>query len=321
MSTVWQNAAVVGAAMLYLRAACKSVATSLMPSLATYRTASPVKILVMGHTGTGKTSLLASLLRAGYFLAIADLENKMAAFAQFCEARGLGEQMARQTDVQTLTQSYGVATFGNTPQLGIHGAPSVWPQFQHLLGNWPGAGPIEAFGPEVVLVIDSFSELSQAVYLHMERINVGSRTGEAHGLQVTGKAQDALDGLLKHLTAASVRCNIVIIGHIAAGAFTEFATGRWWMEAPGKALGPKIPRRFDWVVQTEAQSVPGQRAAYVVHTAPRPGLDLKVPGGNVVPAVISSDIALAALFEIGRGEPGPSGLSVWREPQAWLGAR
>lgn len=46
-----------------------------MPTLENYKAEKPIKMLVMGDTGTGKTGALASLANAGYKLHILDYDN------------------------------------------------------------------------------------------------------------------------------------------------------------------------------------------------------------------------------------------------------
>ena len=46
-----------------------------MPTLENYKAEKPIKMLVMGDTGTGKTGALASLANTGYKLHILDYDN------------------------------------------------------------------------------------------------------------------------------------------------------------------------------------------------------------------------------------------------------
>jgi AAA domain-containing protein len=279
-----------------------------MVSMTAYAEQPRAKILVLGQSGAGKTCLACSLLRAGYNLAIIDTDDKIYPLALMAKDRGLWEQMASLTDVQTVSQHYVAA--GN--QFSMQGNPTVWPRLIELSTTWPGAWPVANFDNNMVIVLDSLSSVGDAAWDFQGHIN--PRGKDDWG--TIGKTQDSLRVLLRQLTGAHMKCHLVVLAH-----YEMMQTADGFMKylplAPGKKLSPRLAQWFDYVVLAQPTLAANGGVEYWVHTAPTSTIDLKVPRGWQIPAHLSSDLALAYLLETARGGPGPSGVSAIQNPDAF----
>lgn len=277
-----------------------------MPSLDAYLTTPPIKGLLAGHSGAGKTCSLVSLIAAGYPLCIVDLESSMAPLASMAAQWSLVDQLPRLTSVQTIAPQYSVV--GEKLKADVGSAP-VWSQILNLLMNWPGLGPIYNWPSEFVLVIDSLTALGNAT-LSANRAAIAAQSrgkSEAFGRDIGG-AQDDLASLFDTLRAASVRCSVIITCHMEQYS-TPDKGAVWFPNVPGKKLSPAVASFFDFGALLDV--VPGSTGPQYRFTClPNTAYGfLKSPAGPQVPQYLPTSYALGWMFERIRGTLGPSGLS------------
>lgn len=272
-----------------------------MPSLDTYLGTHPVKGLIGGRPGSGKTCLPISLLAAGYTLRVLDLESKISPLAHLAAQRGLYTQMQNQTDVITVAPTYGIDA--RKQQMQRDPQTPVWSIVQHLLMNWPGIGSISNMTNTDVLIIDSLSALGTAA------VEAGrNELGTAHGRHI-GAAQEGISLIFDMLRAESVRCHVLVNCHLQPIASGEYGS-EYYPNVPGRQLSPMAAGYFDLGALVESRPGPeGPQYTFTCH--PKSGYGyLKVPAAMVpIPQVLWSDVALGWLFEAILGRPGPSGLS------------
>ena len=282
-----------------------------MAPLNTYLHERPMKALIGGRSGTGKTCLALSLLQAGYRLNILDLESKIHPLAALAYNRGYGNYLEQLTDVQTIAPAF--RSIGD--KIGRDPTFPVWSYIQQCLMNWPGKGSIYNWTGDDVLIIDSLTAISAASHAAAKIELSGSKDGWGRDI---GMAQDAIETLFELLRADSVRCNVIVLCHLEPVQSTEYGT-EMWPSLPGRKLAPKSANYFDIGGLTQSFPAANGLQEYSFTCFPRPGYGyLKCPETYVpVPPNLPSDIALGWLLEAIRRRPGPSGLTYF--PQGFYG--
>ena len=150
----------------------------------------PIKMLLVGDSKAGKTGALASLLLAGYNIRVIDLDNGAdvlmgvgavkAARTDYSEGPSSWRYKLRNgasLDVQTCTDG-SLRVKRNTIVAGrnIEGFALVpdgtaWDKALAQFHLWPEFGPVETWGSDTVLVIDSLSFLGQAALNWVMKLN------------------------------------------------------------------------------------------------------------------------------------------------------
>jgi hypothetical protein len=237
------------------------------------------KVLLIGHSGAGKTGALAALPAAGYRLRIVDLDNGLDILRGFLTDANSpyvkrNPEAASNVSFVTLTE----------PMRSVGGQlvpvkATVWKRLTEALTHWKDDsedfGPVTSWTEQDVLVIDSFSSASSAAlnwHLAMNgKLGVSRTQNEAR--RDIGEAQRLLRSLLEMLYDESVRCNVVVTGHITLvtengmAPQSEEATGPvvGFPAAIGRALSPHIPRYFNSVLLVQVQGT-GSGAKHKIFT-------------------------------------------------------
>lgn len=314
-----------------------------MPSIDQHPSADAVKLLLVGNSGSGKTTALATLANAGYELFILDFDNGLDTLRGFVKP----EHHARVHYKTFIDEMVGVQGAMRVP-------PSAAMKALQQLDNWvepapagaapadPAAAPAlvaaapspfgprpaqisasaappapsgtislggpKSWGPGQVLVIDSLTFFGNACMNFALAMN--GRTGQRPTQQDWGDAIRLQENLLTILYADSIRCQVIVTAHLA---FQDEAGGtglqRAYPSALGSKLPPKVSRYFNSVLQTESvPGLPGQPPRFRIHTQSTARLDLKSPVPSM-PAVLDCDpmapppSGLAKFIELVRGRP------------------
>jgi hypothetical protein len=165
------------------------------------------------------------------------------------------------------------------------GQPKAFSRGMELLTNWKteteDLGPVSSWGPQRVLVIDSFTFMSKAAMRWVESLNV-SKDGRA----IYGEAQRRIEGCLAMLYSPDIKCHVIVISHIVYLEQENAAITKGFPSTIGRALSPTVPRYFNTVLQTETR--PG--GSRIIRTKPTGIVDLKT---SVPPDRLPSDFPLA----------------------------
>lgn len=240
-----------------------------MPKLATI--ASPLKGLVLGDSGVGKTGSLWSLADAGFKLKIYDADRGSGILAQVLKSNP--EAMARvEVNFYTnkLKAGIGPAKGYSVPD----GTPSAWPDVLSDLNKWPDGGGIYEWGPDTVVVVDSLSLLGRHALLHAQYVE--KKTGKQPEIQHYGTAQAQMEAMLATLYDDDVKCHVLILTHVSY-AQSDIGVMMGFPTALGEKLGPLVPRYFNTMVVVK--SAGGKR---VLSTKPAAMVQTKVEAFNSV---------------------------------------
>ena len=256
---------------------------------------SPLKLLFLGDSGTGKTGALASLARAGYSLRILDADNGMQILQN--ELAGESDELKSRTYWETFTDnrksSGGVVTY--------EGTPSAFSRAMKLLSHWKtddyDLGPVSSWDQSSVLVIDSLTFLSSAAMAGV--LAAAGRLPPAHPqIQDWGAAMDRIESLLGLLYSNSIRCHVIITSHLTYIQPEGEAEGvvRAYPSTLGTKLPPKVGRFFNTMLLAKVEGA-GAAAKRKIFTVPSNALALKTPAPKLAKPFYPLETGLADFFK------------------------
>lgn len=248
-----------------------------MPTLETYKTEKPIKLLLMGDTGTGKTGALASLANAGYRLHILDYDNGLDILSTSVDPDKL-----KNIEYETLTEKKKAV---NGTVL-IQGTPKGFSKGLALLTEWSQ----KYTSLEDIIVIDSLTFMSDAALEHVLAGN--GHTGKQPEIQEWGLAMSLIEDVLSILYSTDVQCNVVINSHIKY--IQDEGTGlvKAQINTLGSKLPPKVGRYFNHMLCAGFQG-----SKRVLFTKATPMMGLKSPNPGKVKDIYPQADGLASYFK------------------------
>ena len=272
-----------------------------MTSLARHQSNEYTKLLVLGDSGSGKSGALASLVKSGYHLRIVDMDNGLETLKQYilkeCPEKIEGVEFRTLRDKRKASPSGPI----------IDGAPKAFVEAIRMLDRWryvdEGGNEIDLgvpaeWGPDVILVIDSLTFLSDAAYDWREPLTPKGKEGKYDQRAVYKDAQDAIESVLALVTSEAFRTNVIVTSHVKYVDNPD-GTKKGYPTAVGSALSPQIPRYFNTVAlfQTKAG---GKRT---LHTAATAMIDLKNPKPFAIEKEYPIETGMADVFAALRSPP------------------
>lgn len=256
-----------------------------MPNLEVNNASTLVKTLLIGDSGTGKTGALASLVVAGYKLRVLDFDNKVAGGILPIVVRHDSPDKLKNVEFEPLRDKFKGSAAGPIAD----GLPTAFTKGLALLDKWSDGTVPATWGPDTILVVDSLTFLSDAAYNWAKGMNPSAKDPR----QWFYSAQQAVEGTLAMLTAASFATNVIIIAHVSWQDRPD-GTMKGYPASVGKALGPTIPAYFENMALCETMA--GKRTMKFVPTAL---VDLKTPAQ--MPGPLPVETGLATFFKTLRG--------------------
>src|SRR6516164_2826056 len=271
-----------------------------MPTLEKHQSNEYTKLLCLGDSGSGKTGGLAPLVNAGYHLRILDMDNGLESLKQ--QVLRLCPEKIANVEYRTLRDKRKASPSGPI----IDGSPKAFIEAIRMLDRWryvDGGNEIDLgvpaeWGPDVILVIDSLTFLSDAASDWREPLTPKGKEGKYDQRAVYKDAQDAIESVLALVTSEAFRTNVIVTSHVKYVDNPD-GTKKGYPTAVGSALSPQIPRYFNTVAlfQTKAG---GKRT---LHTAATAMIDLKNPKPFEMAKEYPIETGLADLFKVLREPP------------------
>ena len=234
---------------------------------------SPIRLLCMGESGMGKTGSLLSLAEAGFILHILDLEAKAEAlFRTLLHGNPRAQNILSRIDIEVASEQISFAK--DKPKVS---KPAAFERAGEILGQWGD----QRFGPSHVLVVDSFSKLSEYAGNAIAKLKghepvfqdypeifarlnplLDLLTGYDPVLVGTGSQLDCHVIVLTHVNMYEVRQktgNKTTVGKVSIDE-TVVVDTKFFPKAIGQALSPKIPTYFNsMLMYGTARNKPGER--------------------------------------------------------------
>lgn len=286
-----------------------------MADLSNHQSSTTTKILVVGESSSGKTGALASLADAGYNLRIIDLDNGLDILSNMFRPGPNGEKPKYNPEglarIKYKTFTEDMKLMGGDP---VPTSAKVWRAVMNFLENWSDGdeklGPVTTWGPNDILVIDSFTMLSNAALWFIQALNGRlGKSGGFDGQRDVGEAQARLEHFLQWMYSTAVKCNVVCISHVvytndfgqSPNRETKEDFSKAFPSAIGKALSPRIPRYFNTVLEVRTVGQ-GPGAQKRIFTKSQGMLELKTTNPGNVKDFYSLETGLAEYFKAVRGK-------------------
>lgn len=212
-----------------------------MPSMTEHESNSIVKAICAADSGSGKTGALASLVDAGFKVRVLDFDNGLSVLKGYVKDKS---KLANVHFVDRLQDD--LKLLGG--RIGITKAPAFQRAMDALdkggQAYWGSAeiGPLSTWGPDTVLVVDSYS-MAGRVCLQMVMFANGKGLSNPE-IQHYGLAMDNLEKWVGMLTSSETKCHVILNTHITGIE----GSPKLYPEALGSKLGPKLGRYFDNMV-------------------------------------------------------------------------
>jgi len=254
-----------------------------MPKLSTHSSATLVKLLYIGDSGTGKTGSLVSRVAAGYKLRILDLDNGLPVLVSYI----LEECPDKIDNVEYITLRDDIKAGQSGPLV----SPKAFVAATKHLTKWDDDTSPSEWGPDTIFVLDSTTTLGKAAFEWAKAQNPSAKDPR----QWFFAAQQAFENIIMMITSESFQTNAILIGHVKYEEVQE-GVRKGYASAVGSALGPLIPRYFNTLVMTKTLGV-GKQLRRSILTTPTAEVDLKNPAPFRIDSEYPLGSGLASIFE------------------------
>lgn len=237
----------------------------------------PIKLILCGESGAGKTGSFASLAGAGYKLRVLDLDNNSGILRNLLTkpsspyVKANAGVLANLDSVLAPSEPRGLVG----GRLGITKA-NVWSAASGALADWRegerSLGPITSWGSDTVLIIDTFTRLAQAAMNFHLALN--GRLNQKPSLYDYGDAQQLLRYFLEIVTSPEVPCNVILSCHIDKTENKSTGAAEEYPMSIGAALGPQVGTYFGTLLKIEKVGS-GEKLRRVIRTVPTSALGVK----------------------------------------------
>lgn len=247
----------------------------------------PIKILLVGDSGTGKTGSLVSLVEADFRLRVLDYDNKLAGGILPILVKQKCPDKLENIDYEPLRDDLKGSALGPI----LDGIPTAFTRGLALLDKWSDGSIPKQWGSNTILVLDSLTFMSDSAFNWAKGMNPSAKDPR----QWFYSAQQAVEGTLALLTSKKFNCNVIVIAHVDWQSRPD-GTMKGYPTSVGKALGPTIPAYFENMALT--QIVAGKRT---IQTFPTALIDLKTPAAFKMPQSMPIETGLRDYFKTLRG--------------------
>lgn len=263
----------------------------------------PIKVLILGASGSGKTGMLPALLAAGYNVRMWDADNGSAL------VRTLAKDHIDRLSTITLTEKF--SPMGGTL---YPVQPKCWVRLVESIREWKGdngenLGAISTWGPQDVLVVDTASTIARLAYYYSRKQaarETAPETGKLWQADI-GNAQTLALTLMDMLHGEDIKCNVVVNCHInrsypdgsrpndmeVAQALAEKRSLRLngYPNLIGAKAGPRVPVFF-----TDMLYLKRDGATATLYTSPIDDIDVKTSAPGKVKRTYKQTTGLAEYF-------------------------
>lgn len=288
-----------------------------MANAANMLTSMPVRMLVLGYPGAGKTGSLASLVDAGFKIRLIDFDGNPESMLQFSKP-----EMLKNVDIL----SFEDPLTDNNNYIGVKGGPKALAQSFKALDRWKyigedgvevDLGSSSEWGPDTIVVIDGLTGLGKAAFRRAQFIQ--NKTPANTTQAVWGMAIQDQENFIERLTSSRNRHHVIVISHLKMVGPKEIAQTdnetnkelkeriadlvptRLWPSALGQGLPQSIAGHFPVTVLIGSQTK-GTSVKRTFTVQPKVEMDLKFPGAKI-PEDLSVEKGMINLFRALGAQP------------------
>ena len=228
-------------------------------------------MLLMGDSGAGKTSLIASVANAGYKVRVADFENKLAVLNTHLTNEG--------------KKNLSYISFKDE----LNKIATAAKDFKKVLAmGWKdGAenfGKIETWGTDTIFVIDSLSALAEDMKHEALAIS-GRKSHEQLQVAEWGEAIRQMTNFLDYVTSDYFRCHILFTA-LPQVIDDDSGISRIYPAVVTKNFSTQVGRYFDNVLRIQSNRK-GERS---IRTCSDNKTELKILNSNKFESEIAPDL-------------------------------
>ena len=269
----------------------------------------PVRMLIVGYPGAGKTGALASLANAGYKLRVIDFDGNYLPLLKFTKPEAL-ENIDIQTFEDKLRSGAKFIETEGLPQAFVNALKAMdrW-KYTDPDGTEVDLGRSKDWGCDTIVVVDGMTGMGSASFRRVQ--NMLNKTPLNTTQQVWGIAMAEQDAFIEKLTAATNHFHVIVLSHLKmispktaptdadpevkelARQQIDLVPTRLFPTALGHQLPQTIGGHFPTLVLIEPE-YKGTSVKRVIRTVPRPELDLKLPAD--LPDKLDISDGLAKIF-------------------------
>jgi len=215
---------------------------------------SPVKILLLGDPGSGKTGSLASLVKAGYNLRIMDFDNGTEILRNLLTPEQYATCSIIPLQDRRLAKKIPVMEGQNIRGYKVSAIPvkaEAWQKAVDLIcTDWKDGdksfGNVYSWTCQDILVFDSLTHAWRTALNFILAIN--NRLGQNPTQPEWGTVQGMILDVLSTFFDASIKCNVIVCAHIAYDTDqNEILHGL--PAGPGRALNREIGTYFNHTIR------------------------------------------------------------------------
>lgn len=264
-----------------------------MAKLSNIKTDTPIKLLYIGDSGSGKTGSLVSLVAAGYKIRMLDYDSGIDSLRTF--AHHQCPEKLDNIDVIQLRDKIKVqptAVYnGQAGPVVPPGQAKAFTDGLKFLDKWDDDSVPAEWGTDTVFVLDSLSAFGRAAFAWAQGMNPSAKDPR----QWFGQAQKGIEDTIALLTSPAFNTNVIVISHVNYKEVTDGLT-KGYPNAIGVALGPIIARYFNTLVLAESTGA-GKLTRRKIKTVPTGIIDLKSPIPFTLEAELPLETGMATLFQ------------------------
>lgn len=258
-----------------------------MAALKEHKLHKPLKMLLLGSSGSGKTSALASLAK-DYKIKILDLDNGLDSLIY------QAERIGTINNIDAVTVPF--EKYKHTPAgTVLSGPPLVFKTAMNLLDKWDDESEPKNWGPDTVFVLDSLTRLGDGAFEWAKSFVGPTKQGNENTLIWYRQAQEAVMKFITQIMSDTFNANVILITHVGVDIDENGSIIKNFPTSIGRALGDKIPQFFNTVLLAEI-SGSGEKVRRTIRTVPTALLGLKNPRPDKLERTYPIEDGLAKIF-------------------------
>lgn len=256
----------------------------------------PVKMLLIGDSGAGKTGAITALAKVGYEVVYADFDKGLDVVKDIAKKNP-------EAAANIYFESFTDKLKGSSAGVVSDGIPSGFTNFLNWMNNAKGNGydfgPVEKWPDTRVLVIDSLTHCCSAAMRWV--LTMAGRANAHPQLQDWGNAMTKIETLLAMLYSDAVKCSVIVTAHVDYLSIENVGIIRGLPMSLGQKLSPKIPSYFNTMILAKTVGM-GANARRTLRTKPEGVVEVKCPVvGGALPEELPIETGLADIFKAIRG--------------------
>jgi AAA domain len=274
----------------------------------------PVRAMLVGYPGAGKTGALAPLVDAGFKLRVLDFDGNMEPVFSFVKDPA---KLANVDIIALEDKLRNGQKFLEASDIMINSAfkrgldmMDEW-KYKEADGIEVNLGRSRDWSQDTIVVLDSLTSMGQSAFRRVQALL--NKTPVNTTQAVWGIAQSEQENFIDRLTSKVNRFHVIVMAHLVMigpkdiekddsdltkdlkERTAQLVPTRLFPSALGMKLPPKIGGHFSTLLRVEPKYSAGGQVKRIIRTLPQPELDVKLPAPNI-PAELPIEDGMLTIF-------------------------